>query len=171
MSATTSPLKSTEQEKVLLEWTAPLRPFKRRSRDFYIRLISITGLIGAILFLIEGPMPAILLGALVFLFYVLSSVEPEKVQYQITNYGVRFAGNLTEWDTLGRFWFVERMGSDLLILEVFRLPGRLEFVIDKDIKGKIEETLKKHLIHEEIPPNVLDKAAVWASKKLPQLGL
>lgn len=158
-----------EQEKVLVSWIAPSRPFKRRNREFYITLLSIVGLIGAILFIIEGLMPAVLLAALFFLFYILSTVEPEKIEYQITTWGVRFAGKLTEWSNMGRFWFTDRLGSSLLILETYSIPGRVELVIDKDSSKKaIEDTLKKYLIHEEVPPNVLDKAANWASKKLPQ---
>jgi hypothetical protein len=125
-------------------------------------------LLGAILFFIEGLMPVIMLGALVFLFYVLSTVQPENVEYQITNYGVRLAGKLTPWDKLGRFWFVSRLGSDLLVFETFALPGRLELVIDKNNQPEIEKVLKKYLVHEEVAPGVLDKAANWASRKLPQ---
>ncbi len=157
-----------EIEKVLLSWTAASRPFKRRSREFYITLISVVGLIGAILFLIEGAMPAILLGTLVFLFYVLSTVAPDQVEYKITTFGIRFAERLTEWEKIGRFWFVNRLGSDLLVLEVHVLPGRLELVAPKEEHSKIEETLMKYLIKEEVPPGVFDKAAQWASKKLPQ---
>jgi len=156
------------EEKVLLTWNTVARPFKRRSREFYVSLLSIVGLLGAILFFIEGLMPIILMGALVFLFYVLSTVAPDNVDYKITTYGVRFAGKLTEWNKLGRFWFVNRLGSDLLIFEMFSLPGRLELVIPADMKKKAEDILKKYLVHEEVPPGVLDKAANWASKKLPQ---
>lgn len=157
-----------EIEKVLLTWTAAARPFKRRSREFYVTLISAVGLLGAILFLVEGLMPVILLGTLVFLFYVLSTVAPENVEYKITTFGIRFAGQLTEWSKLGRFWFVNRLGTDLIVFEVYVLPGRLELVAPKSEHNKIEETLKKYLIKEEVPPGIFDKAAQWASKKLPQ---
>ena len=157
-----------EQEKVLVTWSAPARPFKRRTREFYVTLLAVAGLIGAITFLIEGIMPVILIGALIFLFYVLSTVPPQVVDYQITTLGVRFAGTLTEWSNLGRFWFTHRWGTDLLIFETYSIPGRLEFVLDPTVKEKAETTLKKYLVMEEVPPSVLDKAAGWASKKLPQ---
>lgn len=156
------------EEKDLVTWKGPSRPFKRRTREFYVTLISIVVLLGAILFLIEGVMPVLLLAALVFLFYVLSTVAPEEVEYKITNYGVRFAGRLTSWDTIGRFWFMNRLGSELLIFETFGLPGRLELVVTKDLQPKLEESIKKYAVHEEVPPGVMDKAAHWASKRLPQ---
>lgn len=163
---TTEAPKQPEAEKTMFEWTALSRPFQRRSREFYVRLLSAVGLVGAILFVIEGLMPVVLLGALVFLFYVLSTVEPERVEYKITSFGVRFAGRLTEWEKLGKFWFVNRLGADLLVFELFAIPGRLEMVINKSDIPQIEKELKKHLVHEEVPPNSFDKAANWASKKL-----
>lgn len=162
------PPKQPEIEKTLLSWNAAARPFKRRSREVYVTLLSAAGLVGAILFLVEGVMPVILLGTLIFLFYVLSTVAPDNVEYKITTFGVRFAGRLTPWEKLGRFWFVHRLGADLLVFEVFSLPGRLEMVAPKENHAKIEETLKKYLVKEEVPPNVFDKVAQWGSKKLPQ---
>lgn len=166
--ASPKPPKQPDVEKVLISWNAAARPFKRRSREFYVTLISVVGLVGAILFLVEGVMPVVLLATLVFLFYVLSTVAPDNVDYQITTFGVRFAGQLTPWEKLGRFWFVHRLGSDLLVLEVYAIPGRLELVAPKPEHARIEETLKKYLVQEEAPPGFFDKAAQWASKKLPQ---
>lgn len=155
------------QEKVLINWTAPTRPFKRRTKDFYVSLIAISSLVGLILFIIEGIMPVILLIALVFLFYVLSTVEPEKIEYQITNFGIKVGDRRTPWDMMGRFWFTQRFGSELLILEIFQLPGRMELVIDGTDREKVKQILTDYLVHEKAPPSWLDKAANWATKRLP----
>src|SRR5437870_723160 len=91
---------STLKEQDLVVWSAPARPFKRWDRQFYIKLISIVALVGAVLFLIEGFMPVILLVSLVFLFYVIFTTEPEIIQYKITNLGIRIGDTLTEWSSL-----------------------------------------------------------------------
>jgi hypothetical protein len=161
-----SPPKRIE-EKVLLSWNAPTRPFKRRAKDFYVSLIAISSLVGLILFIIEGIMPVILLISLVFLFYVLSTVEPEKIEYQITNFGIKVGDKRTPWDLMGRFWFTQRFGSELLIVEIFQLPGRMELVIDGADKEKIKQAMSDYLLHEKAPPGWLDKAANWATKRLP----
>lgn len=157
-----------EKEKDLIVWNAPARPFKRRDRHFYITAVSIASLVCLILFLAEGAMPVILIISLIFLYYVLSTVEPESIEYRITNKGVKLAGKTTTWDLLGRFWFAKRYSSDLLVFEMFTLPGRLELVIDSGKKEEIKKVLSKYLTEEKISPSRLDRFINWFSKKLPQ---
>ena len=86
-----------EPERDLVTWTAPARPFKRRDRQFYVTTFAIAGIVSLVLFLAEGAMPVILIISLVFLYYVLSTVEPESIEYKITNRGIKIAGRLTPW--------------------------------------------------------------------------
>jgi len=155
------------QEEVLVSWVAPSRPFKKRSRDFYITMISVGTLIGVVLLLIEGIMPVLLLIGIGFLGYVLFNVKPDDIEYQVTNYGIKIAGQRIEWDILGRFWFTNRLGNELLIIEAGNIAGRLELVVTPEAKTQLEKVLSDFLIHEEIPPAFFDKAASWASKRLP----
>ena len=157
-----------ELEKDLVTWIAPARPFKRRDKQFYVTTISIAGMVCLILFLAEGAMPVILIISLIFLYYVMSTVSPEDIEYKITNKGVRVGGVLTEWVSLGRFWFGKRLDSDLLIFETKTIPNRMELVIKSDLKLETEKILKEYLVMEEISPSNLDKAIDWFSKKLPQ---
>lgn len=155
-------------EKNLVSWRAPARPFKRRNREFYVTIIAIAALVGLILFLVEGFMPVILIISLVFLFYVLSTVEPEEIEYKVTNKGIKIADRRTDWDFILRFWFTRRFDNSLLIIETVNLPGRLEIVIDQSKKKEIRKNLFKYIPEEKTPPSTLDKAANWFSKKLPQ---
>lgn len=157
-----------EKEADLLVWTAPARPFKRRDRQFYVTTISIASLVSLILFLAEGAMPVILIISLVFLYYVLSTVEPENIEYKITNKGIKIANKTTPWEQMGRFWFSKRYSSDLLVFETFVLPGRMELVVDQTQKEQIKKVLAKYLTEEEISPSKLDRAVDWFSKKMPQ---
>lgn len=156
-----------EPEKVLITWTAAARPFKRRDREFYITVIAIAAIVGLILFLVEGFMPVVLLVSLIFLFYVLSTVEPEAIEYKITTKGIKVEQRLTEWNNLTRFWFSRRFDSELLIFEEIVLPGRMELVLDPNKKEEIKKTLSSYLMEEEAPPSFLDRSANWLSKKLP----
>ena len=156
-----------ELEKDLVTWVAPARPFKRRDKQFYVTTISIAGMVCLILFLAEGAMPVILIISLIFLYYVMSTVAPEDIEYKITNKGVKIGGRLTEWQFLGRFWFGKRFDSELLILETRMIPNRMELVVKSEVKGEIEKNLKEYLVEEEISPSNLDKAVDWFSKKLP----
>lgn len=163
------PLKDNkpELEKDLITWVAPARPFKRRDKQFYLTTISIAGIVCLILFLAEGAMPVILIISLIFLYYVMSTVAPEDIEYKITNKGIKVGGKRTDWEYLGRFWFSKRFDSDLLVLETRMIPNRMELVIKPEIKEEINKTLKEYLIYEEVSPSNLDKAVDWFSKKLP----
>jgi predicted HTH transcriptional regulator len=108
--------------------------------------------------------------ALVFLVYVLSSITPEEVEHKITNKGVIFAGKEYFWNQLIRFWFTNRFGTDLLIIETTRIPGRLELVVDNKHKAEVRRILEEHLENEEANPNFMDKAASWLSRRLPLEG-
>ncbi len=165
--ASTLPKEAEEPEKDLVIWIAPARPFKRRNRDFYVTVGAMAAVTGLVLFLIEGWLPVILIISLAFLFYVMATVEPEKIEYKITNKGIKIAGRLTNWEGMGRFWFTKRLDNELLVIETRSLPGRLELVINEQIKEGIKKELKEYLTHEEIPASNLDKATNWFSKKMP----
>ncbi|MFC1625600.1 hypothetical protein ACFL1Q_00975 [Patescibacteria group bacterium] len=161
--------KSTlKPEKDLVVWTAPARPFKRRDKQFYMTTFAIAGIVGLVLFLAEGWMPVLLIISLVFLYYVLSTVQPEDIQYKITNKGIKIANKLTPWEVMVRFWFSKRFDSELLIVQIQTLPGRLEFVINQQVKEQIKKELSNFVAQEEVPPSSLDKLTNWFSKKLPQ---
>lgn len=157
-----------EPEQDLFTWVAPARPFKKRNREFYITTIAIAAVVGFVLFLAEGALPVILIASLVFLFYVMSTVPPDNIEYKITSRGIRFGDKRTDWDKMGRFWFSRRFDNELLIVELFVLPGRLEMVVNTSDKESIQKEISHYLSHEEIPPSFFDKAALWFSKKLPQ---
>lgn len=157
-----------EPERNLFSWSAPSRPFKMRGREFWVRAIAIASVGGLIFFLVEGIMPVILIVSLVFLFYILSTVEPETIEYKITNKGIKVADRRTDWGFLTRFWFSRRFESDLLVFETLNVPGRLEIVVNSKDKRALRKALTTYLLEEESPPTSTDKLANWFSEKLPQ---
>lgn len=163
--------KSEEQrfypEKTLLTWDAPSRPFKKRDRQFWVTIVVVFTIAGLILFLVEGVIPVILVISLVFLFYILTTVEPETISYKISSKGIRISGDLTKWNDLIRFWFTKRLDNTLLILETVAVPGRLELVIDEKVKDSIKKQMSKYLPEEESSPAIFDKLTNLISKILP----
>lgn len=157
----------SEPEKDIFVWKAPSRPFKRRTRQFWLTTIAIAAIFGLVMFLAEGAMPVILIVAIVFLVYVYSTVEPEIIEYKITNMGIKIQNSPTVWNLLTRFWFSRRFDNDLLIFEMVTFPGRLEIVINSKDKDTIKKDLLIYLPEEEIPPSSLDRAASWFAKKMP----
>ncbi len=146
----------------------PARPFKRRSREYWVTVFSIAALLAFILFLAEGVMPVILIIALMFLYYVLSTVPPEQIEYRITNKGVKIADKTTLWSQLTRFWFNQRMDSELLVFGSLAFPGRIELVIQRGDIEKVKAILIKYLPEEKPEETSVDRAVSWVSKRLPQ---
>lgn len=159
------------REEVVFSWRAPVRPFKKRNREFFTTVAAIGFLIALILFFLEGVLPVAVVMAIVFLVYTLFTFPPEEVEHKITNKGIYFAGTTRYlWDELRRFWFTERFENALLVIESFRAPGRLELVIKSEDKEKLAKELEKYLLQEERSPDFLDKAATWLSRRVPLEG-
>ncbi len=156
-----------EPEREIKTWIAASRPFRRKDRQFYVTTFAIAGIVGLILFLAEGVMPVLLIISLMFLYYVLSTVEPEKIEYKITNKGMKLAGSLTEWQNLKRFWFIKRLDSDVLVFETTTLTGRLELVIKSEDKEEIKKAVSAYVPFEEVPSSTFDVFTEWVAKKIP----
>lgn len=154
--------------KTLLSWKAPIRPFKTRNREFWTTVLSIAFLLAIILIFIKEWLLIAVIAAIIFVYYVLSSVPPEEIEHRITNRGVRFAGNEYLWEEISQFWISEKWGQKILNLETkFRFPGRLELLFKIEDEGKILEILKKYLPEEAPPSSFLDRASSWLAKKVP----
>lgn len=156
-----------ETEKDLITWIAAARPFKRRNKEFFITVGAMAGVVGLVLFIIEGALPLILLISLLFLFYVMSTVEPANIEYVVTNFGIKVAGKRTDWQQMKRFWFVKRLNSELMVIETFGIPGRMEVVIKPDMKENLKKTVSDYIPFEEAAPSYVDKATNWVSGRMP----
>jgi hypothetical protein len=155
-----------EPERELVSWKAPARAFKRRDRQFFVNVFAIAGIIGLVIFFAEGIMPVILIVSLIFLYYVLSTVPPENIEYLVTTFGIKVAGKLTPWNELEFFWLGKRLDNDVLLFETTQLPGRLELVIDQDVKEKAKREISAYIPYNEAPASKLDKLTDWLGVKL-----
>lgn len=159
--------KEPDKEIDIVSWESPARPFKRRNREFWVTIVAIAAVVGLVLLFVEGFMPVLLIISMVFLFYVLSTVEPEKILYKVTNKGIRIAERLTPWEDMGRFWFTRRFDANLLAIESNNIAGRMEMVVDGVDKESLKKAISEYLKYEEVPGSRIDKAAIWFSKKMP----
>ena len=155
-------------EKTIHSWRAPARAFKRRDKEFWLTIAVMVTMGGLVIFLVEGFMPVILIIAVVFLFYILNTVEPDELEYAITNKGIKIGDKKIYWgETGGRFWFSDKFENKILVIETANFPFRLELMVLNIEIDNIKKILKQYLIEEEIPPSKIDKAASWFSKKIP----
>ena len=154
--------------KVLYTWRAPARAFKKRTREYWVSIFAIAAVTSFILYIIESIISVVLVIAIVFLYYILSTVEPEVIEYQITDKGVRIGDDLTEMSQFSSFWFGTRFGVEVLILQTYVIPGRLELAVNEKDKKDIQKALSKYLPEEEPEKTNMDKASTWLANKLPE---
>jgi len=163
---------ASKELKVLYSWLAPARSFKRRDKEFWTTVIAIVVLVGLILFFVQEFFLIAAIISLTFVYYVLSTVEPEEKEYKITNRGLVYDGVTYLWETIQQFWFSDKYGQRMVNFELFGggISGRLSILVGKGDEKKIREILLKFLVEEEIKPNFLDNAASWLQKKIPLEG-
>lgn len=158
-----------KEEKILFEWEALERPYQRKDREFWTTVLSVLGLVCLILFFVKEWFLIAAIIALVFLYYVLTTVPPQKAKYKITTKGFYITpSQRIDWDLLRRFWFDQKWGHRLLHLETWlNFPRVVSVVITEKDEKKISQTLEKYLPQEESSPNFLDKFSAWLAKKFP----
>ena len=72
-----------------LEWSAPGRPFEKKSKQYYLTALLIMLLVEIILFLFSEYLLMLVVVALVFVSFALASVPPKDFKYRISNEGVQ----------------------------------------------------------------------------------
>jgi len=155
-------------EKVLIEWEAAERAFKRRDRDFWITAIALLILVSVIFIFIKEFFLVISLGSILFLGYVLSTVPPGLVRHKITNRGIYFGEQFYPWEVMEKFWYKTSLDSEMIhFLTVLRFPRVISMVINAKDKDELKELVIKRIPYVENSPTFIDKLVKWASERLP----
>ena len=158
---------SVKQKKTLFEWQAASRPFKKRNRDVFLTAGAIVALISVILVFVKEFLLIAVLLSLYFVFWVLNTISPEKVQHRITNQGVETGDEFYKWEELGKFWLSEQWGDQILNIETKkRFPGLLIMILGP-VKEEVKKGLSQYLTFEEPEENWLNGAAKWLQKTVP----
>jgi len=163
----TKPVRSRSL-KVLLTWSAPSRPFKKRSKEFFSTVGTIALLTIIILFFFKEWLGIMVIIAMAFATYVFATIPPEVVEHQVTNRGLASGGKKYPWDQLTRFWFSQKSGHKMLFVEAKQGVTRLLILL---LGGTDQAGLKKILLQylpfDEPEKTWLDKAGLWLSQKFP----
>ncbi len=126
--------------KTLLAWTASERPFRRRDREYFTTMGAIVFLLAVILIFLQEWLLIAVIAALMFVAYIMATIEPRKVNHQLTNRGIITGGKNYNWEDLSRFWFEEK-GS--------------------------QKILSRYLLLEEPEKTWIDNASEWLSRRVP----
>lgn len=156
------------EERLLLEWEAPSRPFKKRDREYYTTIGIIVFLLSLILFFAGQFLFIAVLVSLAFVSYVLASVPPDHHHIAITNFGIHVGDQMYYWEELGRFWFSQKYKSDVLHIETSRaFPAQLILLLDNTTMEEVKKVMLKKTVFETPRATWLDNTAKWMTDKFP----
>ncbi len=159
------------EEKVSISWLGPERPMRVRSREFFGTISVLAILVAIVLFFIEGFMPVLLVGAVMFVVIMSSRVEPKMIEYRISNKGIMVGGAHYAWEEMTVFWDESsRDGEMIHVLTIRRWPLQVLLILPK--KGEVTlETVKKEIAkkvrYQKPPETRIDKGLKWFNEKVP----
>ena len=139
--------------RTLLSWEAPSRPFRKKDRSYYTTLAIIVILLVLILLLAKEFLLIATILSLAFVAYVLAFVPPHHIQYRISTQGITINEDFYFWHFLDAFWFKEKDGHKILIIQTrFRFPAQLMLVLlDKKEEEKVKKIVARFLPFVEVP--------------------
>ena len=153
--------------KTLLAWEAPGRPFRKRSKEYFITAFLLVMVIQFILFLFSQYLLMLVVFSLLFLSYALASIPPRAFAYQISTEGIRIENHFYIWDELYDFFILKEHGQDTIYVRTkLFYPGELTIMPEN-----LEETKKilaRYLpFREYVEPSLLQKSGEWLEKNFP----
>ncbi|TSC87889.1 MAG: Uncharacterized protein G01um10147_392 [Microgenomates group bacterium Gr01-1014_7] len=138
--------------RTLLSWEAPSRPFRKKDRSYYTTLAIIVILLVLILLLAKEFLLIATILSLAFVAYVLAFVPPHHIQYRISTQGVTINEDFYFWHFLDAFWFKEKEGHKILIIQTrFRFPAQLMLVLANHEVEKVKKIVARFLPFVEVP--------------------
>lgn len=155
--------------RTLLSWTAPGRPFRKKSREFYLSVLLIFFLIEVIAFLFGQFQLMLAVAAVTFLSIALATVPPKDFHYRISTEGVKMEDHFYIWEELYDFYFKRIDKIDTLIIRTEALiPGELRMTLGSISKDHARQVLVNFLPYREVVhESFMEKAGEWLSKNFP----
>jgi|SRR3989304_7271893 len=159
----------SHEVKTLLSWSSAGRPFRKRSRQYYLTSLLIMLLVEIVLFLFSQYMLMVLVLSLVFVAFALATVPPRNFQYRISTEGVTIEDHFFLWQELYDFYFKKREGIEVLHIRTHALlPGELTITLGDIGKDRIKSTLLPYLPYREvIKPTFMEKSGDWLTRTFP----
>jgi hypothetical protein len=148
-----TPLPENLNPQILYFWKAPLRAYKKRSKNVLRFYLAVAILLSLIIYFLGDTVLVIPVWSILFLFYMLTITPPPIVTNKITKFGIETAGITLKWEILSHFYFTERFGFSVLTL-VTQAPYYMHaYMIIPDFKTKKDVTkiLAEHIMYQVVP--------------------
>ncbi len=153
----------------LLEWEAPGRPFKKRTKQYYLTALLITLLVEIILFLFSQYLLMFVVVALLFVTFALSYMPPKDFHYRISTEGIMIEDGFFIWPELYDFYFKKVEGVNTLHVRTQDFfPGELILTLGHLDREDVKDVLIDYLpFREYVKPTFTEKSAEWLARNFP----
>lgn len=154
---------------VLLTWKSPSHPYKKRNKLFFQTISAMTFLLVVIVFFLNEFLLIGVILAMAFVVYALYSIPPVEVRHKVTPLGFENAGRLFKWIELYAFWFEEKWGQKILVVQTrLPFPPQVRAVINREEEKELKEIIDRYLLFQEKPiKSVVDHLSDWFTSKIP----
>lgn len=163
------PYENQDQVRTLLSWNAPGRPYRKRSRDFYISSLMIALLVEIILFLFAQYLLMLVVVSFVFVSFALAAVPPHDFNYKISTEGVRVEDHFYLWEELYDFYFKRKNTVEVLHIRTRAfIPGELTLTLGEMQRQHVSQVMSPYLPYREyVKPTFMEKSGDWLEKNFP----
>ena len=149
------------EKKVFLSWEAMSHAEKHGMNKRFVRAFTIIGIfIGLLLLAMQEFFVLLVIGSVIFITQALMKMPPENLKYEINSFGININGKLYYWDVLRRYFFIDREGIEIVVVDTtLGIPGRLFINFNQKDKESIKEVFNKYLhFLEQEPKTFFDEA-------------
>jgi len=155
--------------KTYLSWHAPGRPYRKRSKEYFINSTLITISIEIILVFFAQYLLMLVVFSLALLAFALAAVPPHEYYYRISSEGIRIEDHYFIWDELYDFYFMKRHGKDVLHVRTKAyFPGELTIVLGDVPLNQAKMVMRMFLPYREyVRPTFTEKATEWMETNFP----
>jgi len=154
----------------LFSWKAPLRAYKKRSKNILRFYMALSLLISLIVFFFGDRILLIPILTLLFLFYVLTITPPPEVEHIVTTFGIETTGITLRWEFLSHFYYTKKFGFDIITVVSYAPYFYHAYLVvpNGEVKKKVTSLFSKHLMYmEKAPRNFTDKVIEFLSRLIP----
>lgn len=162
---------SRSNPQIIYSWSAPLRPYKKRTAGVMRFYLALALLLSLIVFFFGEKLLVLPIAAITFLFYILTTSRPQTVSHKLTKFGVETTGLTFRWELLSHFYFTKKFDyHQLVIVSVAPYFYHLYLVVkDEAVKEDLVGILSEYLIYQENPQKTFsEKLAEWLTRLMPE---
>lgn len=152
-STTSTHINNSDNPQIIFSWTAPLRPYKKRSKLILRFYLAVTLLISSIVFFFGDKVLLLPIWAVLFLFYTLTITPPPDIENRITDFGIETANLPFRWEALSYFYFSKRFGFIILTIVTHPPENYHAYLVvpNEQMKDQLRSILAQHLLYVEKP--------------------